>query len=91
MHDDIAPFYTVVGSMLATSSPDGTLAVSDWETGHTIWKHKLGEPYERIKGKDVGRAVFALTACDGKVVAGTTDGKLWVYEIETGYVSSPWS
>jgi outer membrane protein assembly factor BamB len=93
LHDDIAHFSTVVGSQIVTSSPDGTLAVTDWQTGQRVWRKTLGEAQARVNGRWVGNAVFALAVWEGKVVAGTRDGRLWVFDLASGYVGRspfPW-
>lgn len=85
LHSDVAFFRTVVGKTLVTSSPDGTMVASNWETGAVLWKKTFGEPYNpRRKGKPHGVAAYAQAACDGKIAAGTTDGRLFVFDLETG-------
>jgi outer membrane protein assembly factor BamB len=84
LHDEIAHLCTVVGSKVVTSSPDGTFQVSNWQTGQMAWKKKLGEPEGRFHGKQVGNAVFAQAVWEGKIVAGTKDGRLWVFDLESG-------
>jgi len=91
LHSYHAHVRTAAGHLLVTSSDDGTSIVSNWKTGHILWTHKFGEKYGRIRGKDgaledVGCCVFAHAVFDGKVVLGTTDGKLWIFGLETGFV-----
>ncbi|CAK7204770.1 hypothetical protein SEUCBS139899_007530 [Sporothrix eucalyptigena] len=90
-HSDVAFFRTVVGKTLVTSSPDGTLVASNWETGAVLWKKTFGEPYNpRRKGKPHGVAAYAQAAFDGKIAAGTTDGRLFVFDLETGHQLVEW-
>jgi PQQ-like domain len=84
LHNEIAHSCTVVGSKMATSSPDGTFAVSNWQAGQRVWKKRLGEAEGIVNGKQVGNAVFTEAVWEGKVVAGTRDGRLWVFDLESG-------
>ncbi|KJR90056.1 uncharacterized protein SPSK_06327 [Sporothrix schenckii 1099-18] len=91
LHSDVAFFRTVVGKTLVTSSADWTRVVSNWETGAVLWKRTFGEPYNpRRKGKLLGIAAYAQTACNGKIVAGTTDRRLFVFDLETGHQLAEW-
>ncbi|CAK7230914.1 hypothetical protein SCUCBS95973_007733 [Sporothrix curviconia] len=93
---DVAFFRTVLGKTLVTSSPDGTMVTSNWETGAVLWKKTLGEPYNpsRRKEKPTGVAAFALAAYgnndNNRIAAGGTDGRLFVFDLETGAQLKEW-
>lgn len=55
------------------------------EDGSDAWKKKLGEG-ERYEGRKLvaGNAVFAQAVHKEKVVAGTKDGRLMVFDLNTG-------
>ena len=93
LHDDVVHVSTVVGPRIITSSPDGTVAVTDWRTGQKLWKKTLSEAEARTHGPGpwVGNTVFAHAVWGGQVVVGTGDGRLWVFDIASGYVRSDFS
>lgn len=89
VHDELAHTFTQLNAFkIATSSPDGTLAVSDWQIGEVRWKQKVGEAERKVDGRWVGTGVFAQAAweVDGRwrLVAGTKDGRVLVFDVENG-------
>jgi hypothetical protein len=89
-HNELSRQCSVVGSKMATSSTDGTLAVSNWQSGQLVWKKKLGEAdacatgVGGANGTRTRSSVFAQAKWDGKVAAATDDGIVRVFEFETG-------
>ncbi|KAL1897854.1 hypothetical protein Sste5346_003706 [Sporothrix stenoceras] len=67
------------------------MVASNWETGAVLWKKTFGEAYNtRRKGKPHGVAAYAQAVCDGKIAVGTTDGRLFVIDLETGRQLIEW-
>jgi len=87
LHSEIAHSCTVFGSKMATSSPDGTFAVSNWETGSILWKKTLGDA-EIYKGVGLvsGNAIFSQVYWQNRVLAARKDGRVLVFEEESGCV-----
>jgi len=58
--------------------------VSYWRTGEIVWKKKIGEAEGWVNGKRVGNSVFAQMVCEEKILLGTKDGRVWVFDLESG-------
>jgi len=73
LHDEIVHSWTVFGRFKRpTSSPGSIFGVFDWQAGRTLWKKKLGE------------AGNSEAVWEGKAVPGTKDGRLLIFDLNSG-------
>ena len=90
LHDGQPAFKTqLVGGRLVTSSLDGIVAAWNWKTGLLVWKQQPRElDTTTISRTKIENGVFALKVWNRKVIAGTRDGRLCIWDLDSGYVLS---
>lgn len=83
VHEQISFRRHIVGDRLISSGPDGTIGVWNWQSGELQWKKTPDEP--EIYETRSSNGVFSQAAWANKIAAGTKDGNVWVWDMESEY------